>query len=68
MSTQTFITEFDELTHPNPLNNRENVWDGTVCFEVSVFNGCIRLSNIRSLDPRAWFRYARAHLVNGTRG
>lgn len=51
LSTLSFITEFDELTHPNPLNNRESVWDRTVCFEVSIFDGCIRLSNIRSLDP-----------------
>jgi hypothetical protein len=51
MSTASFIQEFDELTHPNPLNSRESVWDRTVAFEVSIFNGCVRLSNIRSLDP-----------------
>jgi hypothetical protein len=29
MSVASFIFEFDELTHPNPLNNRESVWDQT---------------------------------------
>ena len=26
IDTTTFIAELDELTHPNPLNNRESVW------------------------------------------
>ena len=51
MSTHSFITEFDELTRPNPLNSREGVWDNAVAFEVSIFDGCIRLSNIRTLRP-----------------
>lgn len=51
MSVATFITEFDELTQRNPLNHREGVWDNSVAFEVSIFDGCIRLSNIRALRP-----------------
>jgi hypothetical protein len=55
MSLESFMQEFDELTHPNPLNNRESVHDQTVAFEVKIFDGCIRLANIRSLDPGLGF-------------
>lgn len=51
MSTVSFIAEFDELTRPNPFNSREGVWDNAVAFEVSIFDGCVRLSNIRALRP-----------------
>jgi hypothetical protein len=31
------------------------VWDQSVAFEVKIFDGCIRMSNIRSLDPGRGF-------------
>lgn len=59
MSTDAFMAEYVELTQPNPLHNRERVWDYqgqlVVCFELQVFGGAIRLSNIRSLQPRKGF-------------
>lgn len=51
MSLMSFFSEFDELTARNPLNNRASVWDNAVALEVKPFDGCVRLSNIRSLQP-----------------
>ena len=51
MSVKTFIREFQKSTEPNPLNNRESIWEETVCFELRPFSGNIRLSNIRALTP-----------------
>lgn len=51
MSIETFMSEFHDLTEPNPFDNRERVWNDLVAFDVKPFSGSVRLSNIRALSP-----------------
>ena len=65
MSLESFMSEFERATISNPIVHIERLWlqdrKPVVGFEVSVFNGSIRLSNIRSLD--AGRGYAAKHWI-----
>jgi hypothetical protein len=47
---KAFMADFAAGTEQNPLAGFERIWNASAGFEVSIFNGAIRLAAIRSLE------------------